>query len=251
FQGRVDPNLWAIVQRLTGGDPLNWILGRIRIPGPGGQTIIPSLPELQKRAQQTLDLIQNDAHEEIRKVIALAKSKFPIDGFLNSLSDVDSIPKLQALAEDKLGGFIERLIGKGIGQLSKSELGQVITRLNKILNAAQDFENKVYARFKEAAKQSFSFKLQANYSRASERDALIDVMINLATDEGKALMRAAGHGDFQNILAAFRPELVRINSGLLTHKVTKQSNFSVNVVGWHRGWHYQGMDRVIVNAEQQ
>ena len=251
FKGRVDPQLWAIVERLTGGDPLNWILGRIKIPGPGGTPIVPSLPELQKRAQQTLDLIQSDAHDEIRKVIALAKSKFPLDGFLNKLSTVDSIPKLKALSEDKLGGFIERLIGKGIGQLSNSELGQTITRLHKILDASRDFENKVYAKFKEAAKQSFSFKLHAEYSRASQRDALIDVMINLASDEGKALMRAAGHGDFQDILAGFRPGLVKINSGLLTHKVTKQSAFSVNVVGWHGGWHYQGMDRVIIDAEQQ
>ena len=252
FKGKVDPELWAIVQRLTGGDPLNWILGRIEIPGPSGKPItVPSLPELQKRVQQTLDLIQGDAHDEIRKVIALAKSKFPLDGFLNSLSTVDSIPKLKALAEDKLGGFIERLIGKGIGQLSNSDLGQTITRLHKILDAAKNFEDNVYAKFKEAAKQSFSFKLHSEYSRASEREALIDVMINLTSDQGKALMRAAGHGDFQDILAGFRPELVQINSGVLTHKVTKQSAFSVNVVGWHRGWHYQEMDRVIVAAEQQ
>lgn len=252
IKGEVDPELWTIVQQLTGGEPLNWILGKIEVPGPAGKPItVPSLPELQKRAQQTLELIQSDAHDEIRKVITLAKSKFPLDGFLNSLSTIDSIPKLKALAEEKLGGFIERLIGKGIAQLSNSELGQTITRLHQILDSAKKFEDNLYAKFKEAAKQSFSYKLHAEYGRASERDALIDVIINLSTDEGKALMRAAGHGDFHEILSAFRPELVKINSGVLTHTVTKQSAFNVNVVGWHGGWHYQGMDRVIIDTAQQ
>src|SRR5262249_39784776 len=142
-------------------------------------------------------------------------------------------------------------IGQGIAKLSDSKLGQIIQQLPQVLDKAKSFENTVYAKFKEAAKQSFSFQLHAEYSRASERDALIDVLINMASDEGKALMKAAGQGDFAAVLAGYRPELVKINSGVLTHKVTKQSAFNVNVVGWHRGWHYQGMDRVIVAAEQQ
>jgi hypothetical protein len=43
FQGKVDPQLWSIVQRLTGGDPLNWILGRIRIPSRAGSRSSPVL----------------------------------------------------------------------------------------------------------------------------------------------------------------------------------------------------------------
>jgi hypothetical protein len=252
LKGEVDAELWNIVRRLTGGDPLTWILGHITIRDTNGQPIsIPSLPELQKRVQHTLVLIKGDAHEEIRKLIAVAKSKFPLDGFIKQLSTVDSIPKLKAIAEDKAGAFVERLIGKGIDSLSNSEIGHAVTRIHQALEATKTFEDKLYAKFKDAVDQSFSFRLHAEYSRASERDALIDVMINLNTDQGKALMQSAGRGEFQEVLASYRPELVKINQGILTHNVTRQSAFSVNVIGWHSGWHYQGMDRVIVNAEQQ
>jgi hypothetical protein len=43
----------------------------------------------------------------------------------------------------------------------------------------------------------------------------------------------------------------QLNSGVLTHKVTRQSKFSVNITGWHLGWNYQGLDRRITEAEQR
>ena len=252
LKGEVDGELWNIVRQITGGDPLQWILGRIKVKGQDGQPIsIPSLPQLQSIAQKTLDLISNDAHAEIRKVIKLAKTSFPLDQFIQGLSTVDTIPKLKSVSQNKLGGFVQRLIGKGIKALSNSELGQAITTVHQTLEAVKTFEGKLYAKFKEAANQTFSFRAHAEYSRASENDALIDVMINLELPEGKKLMQSAGSGDFQEILAAYRPELVKINQGVLTHSVTRQSAFNVNIIGWHSGWHYQGLDRVIVNAEQQ
>ena len=86
----------------------------------------------------------------IADVIALAKSKFPIDGFLKDLSAVNSLEKLKALSEDKLGGFIERLIGKGIGELTESELGQIVTRLNKILVGQGDYQARHRQDFKSS-----------------------------------------------------------------------------------------------------
>ncbi|MBI3654206.1 MAG: hypothetical protein HY231_24510 [Acidobacteria bacterium] len=252
LKGEMDGELWNIVRQLTDGDPLGWMLGTITRNDANGQpTTIPSLPELKSRAQKTLELMQSAAHDEIRKVIALAKSQFPLDGLLNDLQAVDSIPKLQAIANQKLGAFVERLIGKTLEQMSSSDLGKTVTQLHTILEAAQQFEGKLYDKLKEAAHQSFSFNLHAEYSRASESEALIDVMINLTTDAGKALLRAAGQGDFQNILASYQPDLVKINRGILTHKVTKSSVFAINVMGWHEGWHYQGLDRVILNTAQQ
>lgn len=252
LKGEINNDLWDVVQQLTDGDPLGWILGQIQIPGPNGKPVtVPSLQQLATKVQQTLSLIQNDAHAEIRKVIALAKSSFGLDGFFQQLNQIDSIPKLKALAEQKLGGFVERLLGKAVDKMSNSELGTAVTRIHKVLSSVQNFENNLYAQFKAAANQSLGLAFHAEYDRATAQDALIDMCINVSTDQGKQLVQAAGRGDFQAALAAYQPDLVRLNQGLLTHSVTKATSFSINVIGWHGGWHYQGTDTVIVNAQQQ
>src|SRR5262245_18445322 len=116
--------------------------------------------------------------------------------------------------------------------MSNSELGAVVSRIHKALESAKKYEDNLNGKFKEAMSQSSSFKLLAEYSRASERDALIDIMINLSGEEGQRLMRSVARVTFQETLAVYSPDLVRINQGLLTHKVTKETAFSVNILGW-------------------
>jgi hypothetical protein len=252
LKGEINNDLWDVIQQITDGDPLGWILGQVQLPGSDGQPVtVQSLPQLAARVQQTLELIQSDAHAEIRKVITLAKSGFGLDGFFDQLDQIDSIPKLKGLAEQKLGVFVERLLGKAVDQMSNNELGAAVTRIHQVLTSAQNFEDNLYAKFKAAANQSLSLAIHTEYDRATQQDALIDMFINLSTDFGKSLVRAAGRGDFQAALAAYQPGVVRLNHGLLTHSITKSSSFSINVVGWHGGWHYQGMDSVVVKTSQQ
>jgi hypothetical protein len=250
--GESEGELWNVLRQLTGGDPLGWILGQTQIKDANGNAItVPSLARLKTGVQNALDLIQKGAHEEIRKVIGLAKSSFGLDGFIQELSKVDSISKLKALADQKLGAFVERLIGKAIDQIKNTESGQVLDEIHKTLAKISDFEQSVYSKFEDAVHQSFLFQLHAEYNRASENDALIDLEINLDSDTGKKLMQAASCGNFQDALASYRPDLVQLNAGILTHTVTQDTSFTVNVLKWHGGWHYQGLDRVIVNTEQQ
>lgn len=259
LKGEIDGELWQILRQLTNGDPLGWILGQVNPKDSNGNPInIPNLEELKNRVRKVLDLIKSDAHEEIRKFIKLAKEKFPLDNFITQLSAVDSIPELKALANTKLGDFIERLVGRAIEQMSSnSDLNEVVGRIQKSIAAIGEFENKIYKKFQEALTQNFKATLNANYTRTSERDALIDVMIRIQDNvgnpisQGQALMHAAGSGDFQAVLAAYQPELVKIKGGTLTHQVRKESSFNITIAGWHSRWHYQGFDRVITNAEQQ
>ncbi|MFN7947421.1 MAG: hypothetical protein U0Z53_18875 [Blastocatellia bacterium] len=252
LQGEVDEHLWRIVQQLTGGDPLGWILGKIKVRDKNGNVVtIPTLPKLKELATQTLDLLREDGHIAIRGLIKLAKSEFPLDGFLQKLAQVDTVPELKAIASQRLGAFVERLTGQAVNALSNSELSATITRVHRLLDAVANFEEKLYGKLKEAAEHSASFQLHAEYTRADHRDALVDLMLNLQTERGRELMRAAGHGDFQDALSVYDAGVVRLNHGLLTHRISKQSSFNINVIGWHSGWHYQGMDLVLVQTEQQ
>ena len=246
LKGQIDSTLWQVVNQLTDGDPLSWFLGRIEIDG----QILNSLDEIKSRADKVLDLIQNQAHAEIRRLIALAKSKFPLDGFIKELGHIDWM-KLQTLSEHRLTGFVERLVGQSIKGLSNTQLGKVVTKFHGILDGIDNFKNTLYKKIKQTLDQSFSFQLHAEYSRASENDALLDFELNLNTTNGQGLMAKAGQGDFADVLAAYSTGDVKLNSGVLSHKVTRQSKFSVNVTGWHLGWNYQGLDRLVTEAEQR
>lgn len=259
LSGEINSGLWEILQQLTDGDPLSWILGQIQNKDSNGLPVdVPSLTELKRRVQHVKQLIETEAHAEIREVIKLAKEKFPLDSFINQLAQVDTIPELKALANTKAGDFVTRLIGRSIDQISANQaLNDAVKRLRKSLDAINNFEDKLFEKFKESLTQSFKFNAHAQYSRTDDREALIDVKIKVRDESGNpspkglALMRAAGSGDFVQVLAQYQPGVVQIVGGTLSHVVRKESSFSVNIEGWHSRWHYQGFDRVIIDAEQQ
>src|SRR4029077_9261207 len=68
---------------------------------------------------------------------------------------------------------------------------------------------------------------------------------------GQRYMQAAGRGDFQEVLANFQPEVVRLRKGVLSHTVSSGTTLQFNVAGWHHKFSYQSMHRVIVDTEQQ
>jgi hypothetical protein len=246
LKGQVDPVVWDVVNQLTDGDPLSWLLGKVEV---GGETLN-SLDELKERADKVIQLIRDKAHEEIRELIKLAKSQFPLDKFIQELDGLDWV-KLKGLADKRLVGFVERLIGVSVEKLSNSDLGKVVSRLHEVFVAIDRFKETFYDKVRQALTQSFSFKLHAAYSRATENQALMDFEIDLTTARGKELMKRAGQGDFADVLAAYDSGVVVLNEGLLTHKVTRENALSVNIVGWHLGWHYQALDRIITEAEQR
>src|SRR5207245_7226559 len=93
--------------------------------------------------------------------------------------------------------------------------------------------------------------LHTEYRRASDEEALIDLAINTTTGEGKELLHAAALGDFRKALAQYNPDVVRLRQGRLSHNLVKENTLSVNVIGWHSGWHYQGLERLILHTDQQ
>jgi hypothetical protein len=251
LKGEIDPVLWNTVRQLTDGDPLGWILGFI--PG----TNKPSLDEFLKRVNDTLALVQNDAHDEIRKVITLAKSQFGLDHFFSILDSVDTPDKLKTTLSDEAKHFVERMLNRGIDSLNSKDLKNAFTIVQTIVKAKDAFWAKFDNALKEAARQTFSLGIEAAYASADERTALIDLDIRLVDDNnqpipaGQRFMALAGRGDFQDVLANYQPDLVRLRKGALTHNLSTSRGIKINIAGWHQNFHYEEMYRVIINAEQQ
>ena len=235
LRGEIDPIVWKLVTELTDGDPLGWMLEK-------------NVSALQHMAAGLLDVAGNAARKELRDMIALATHQFTLDRLFTQLATIDTVPELKAQAGQRLGGLIQRLLGDDIKRIQDTAL---IARLRATLDKIQTFKEQAYEKLIEAAKQTCSFNLHAEYSRAAEADALVDILIDASTPEGLALLHAASLGDFQQALACYRPDLVRLNHGRLTHTLVKQRALSVNVVGWHAGWRYQGLEKLILHTDQQ
>ncbi|MBL8222441.1 MAG: hypothetical protein JNL62_24600, partial [Bryobacterales bacterium] len=251
LQGEINPTLWNVVRQLTGGDPLSWALGRI--PG----TPIPSLPELQKRINDTTALIRDTAHQEIRDLLKLAKEQFHLDPLFNQLATISSPAALKSLVNTRLGGFVERLVGDALGELNGTDLKRAFEVVKAVSTARAKFFDTFDKVLQEAASQTFALNLHAAYNSSDEKTAMIDCELRLQNPDGTdnptglRFMEAAGRGDFQEILANFQPSVVRLREGLLTHRVASGTTLKFNVAGWHRSFSYEAMHRVIVNTEQQ
>ncbi|MDE3154380.1 MAG: hypothetical protein KGN76_04720 [Acidobacteriota bacterium] len=238
LRGDVDPTLWGLVNELTDGDPLGWIAEK-------------AVGALQKRAQAVLDLGRAAATNELKAFITYAKGEFGLDTLVEGLRAIDTPAKLQAALKKRSGAFLERLLGPEIKTISQTQFGAVVTTLHDVLARIETFEQQAYDALTQALAQSLSFDLHLGYSRASDREALVDVAINTSTPEGQALLHAAALGDFTQALAAYRPDLVRLYAGTLTTNLVKTRTIGVNVVGWHDGWHYQSVEKVLLHGEQQ
>jgi hypothetical protein len=241
----LDPKLWTILAQLTGGDPLGFLLKRVTVGG----IKLDSLPELKKRAAAALDLIRKPAHAEIRRAIGIAKQQFGADKLFGELAKIDTPDELQALASDKVGLFVSRLVGRTLD--SSGNVKEAFKEVQAVLAKIDAFPEKLFKTFKEAASSSLKVALHTEYTRASENDALIDVNINLAHPRGPDLLALAGKGDFEQIIGTSDTQLVRLQEGILTHRTRRESAFRVNIVGWHLNYRYEGFDRVITETEQR
>jgi len=241
----LSPELWTILAQLTDGDPLAFLLKQVAVAGKP----IDSVSELKKRAASTLSLIRDDGHAEIRRVIGLAKGQFGVDKLFSMLATISTPDELKALANEKAGLFVTRLVGRTLD--SATNVKQAFDEVQAVLQKIDSFGEKLFKAFKEATNNSYKVALHAEYSRASETDALVDVAINMGHPRGAALMAQAGRGDFEEILSLGDTDVVRLREGVFTHKTRRESAFKVNIIGWHLNYQYEGFDRVITETEQR
>jgi len=241
----LSPQLWNMFSQLTDGDPLAFLLQQVTIRGKK----IDALVELKGRAATVKDLMSAVAHEEIRRAIELGKKSFGIDKLFGELATIDTVDELKTVANDKIGQFVTRLVGRTLD--SSTNLKEAFKEVQAVLEKIDGFKEKLFAAFKEAMNSSYRVSLHASYTRASEADALIDVLINLNEPSGAGLLAQAGKGDFENILATLDGNLVRLREGVFTHKVSRESAFKVHIAGWHLNYSYEGFDRVITETEQR
>jgi hypothetical protein len=238
FEGEVDPVVWNVFQQLTGGDPLTAILQD-------------SVTAVQKKVDDTLALVKDDAHAEIRNFIAVAKSQLGLDPLIDQIAKFDSVDKLKAQASDEVQHFVQRLTGQVFDKIPTKQLQPVFDMAKKISDGTAAFWKYFDDALAAASSQSYSLDLNAAWDRSDETTALIDVEINLNDSRGRAFLKSAGAGDFTDILANYNPQLVRLNKGNLTHNLQSSQGVKINIVGWHLDYQYENSFKVLTQADQQ
>lgn len=245
LRSQLDPEQWTMLAQLTDGDPLAFLLDQVMIEGRTRN----SFELLNERADAALALLREQRHEDLRRLVATAKQQFGLDSFFRVLGTIDTPDELRSVANERIGLFVRRLVGRPLD--SNTNVKEAFKEIRAVLQNIDAFSTKVFTAFKEATNRSYRTALYAEYSRATESDALIAVSINMSTPRGVALLRQAGRGDFEEALTTRDAEVVRLDEGVFTHRTTRRSPFNVNIVGWHRDYQYEGFDRVITETEQR
>lgn len=188
--------------------------------------------EFQKWFGLASDFLNGDPSKEIRDLISVLKQDFPLDSLLNQLAQFDTPEKLQALADTKLQGLVERIVGKTFEEIQKTEVSKIFEQVNQTITKIENFKRAWYQKLTEVFQKTYTFDLVAAYTRADQDTALIDIQVNLAAAAGPAIAREATAGDFTRALRTYDPAVVKIANGLLTHNLTKTGLINVNLFGW-------------------
>ena len=239
LKGSVSGLDWELVDQLTDGDPLGFVVNK-------------SVALLQRRALDLLQLVHGIGGDEIPAFIDVIKSEVGIDPLLQKLGTIDSVDKLAAQADTALGAFINRLMGVTLGAIQKNaDLVDLFNRIHAVTSKTVEFETNLYQEFQSVLTNTYALNLHASYARASSDDVLLDVSFDLDSADGSTLYQKAIAGDLGEALAAYRSPAIRVNHGELTHSASRTSTLDVNVLGWHDGWHYHGVEQLLAQSRQQ
>ena len=227
-----DAKTWELIKKLSGEKFYNLLLEE------------KEFQNLLTFVQKIKDFLNEDVSAEIRKFIADLKEEFPLNDLFEELKKYDTPEELKNLADEKLQGLVEKLLGKAFNSLGNFK--KASEEVNAALKNITAFKEKWYEKITESAKRSVKFNLNYAYAKAVETDALIDVEINLANPGAKTLVDAAACGDFTEILDRYDSSLVRINPNtVLTKNIGKASHLQINVLGWG----YERLVELLQNVE--
>lgn len=234
-----DSEAWKIISTLVGGNMAQLTQDNA------------TFAEITTVAQKTLDFLNGGWQTRLRDLIDELKSQFHLDQIFGTLDKYDSKDKLLSLADTKLQGVVEKLLGQAWDQITSAGGAQAAKDLRKTLNAIDAFKSDWYTKITSALNQSFGLSLNYAYTTTTSDDCLIDVEIDVSTARGQNLFNAAVHGQFSTVFDNSNLSLLRINRGVLTHQLTKSSHLQINVFNWESKRIVDALSQTVNSIEVQ
>ena len=214
-----DAEAWKVINRLVGGNLFKVMHDN------------EAFAEVTTTATRALGFLNGDFPEILDLVTELKKS-FGLDKIFGELRNFASKEKLLSLADEKLQGVVEKLLGVVWAEIDKTKVPELAKKLKTALDQAENFKNIWYTRLVDGANQSFEIQANWAYKRATHNDALIDVEVDLSSAEGRKVFQAAVHGKFAEVFRQENFPLLVVNKGVLSHGLTKTTQTSISAFGW-------------------
>ena len=192
------------------------------------------------KLKEKIKTIKKSNLDALKEFIDKKKASLNLDSLFKDIELLDP-DKLKDNTNKYLIELVHRITGDKI-----KDLDDKLNEAKKIVFKVKDFSDSLYKKFKEALNSSYELSLAYNYRHSDEKDALIDVEINLSTNNGTELMQQALVGDFSSIFKIATDSQVLIHKGLLTHKIKRSSQLNISIFGWD----YNCTSKLITNTEE-
>ncbi|MEO8592664.1 MAG: hypothetical protein ABI759_05045 [Candidatus Solibacter sp.] len=174
----------------------------------------------------------SEADAQIKKWIDMLESQVPFDSLLKRLDGLDAAG-LKALADERLQGIVEKLLGKAWSALNASDFKKAADLVHQNFNKIDQFKNEAYKKaVDKVTRQSFEMDLHLAYSRARKNEKLLEVEVNLAQPDGPALARSAAAGDYEHLLKIYNTAVVKVIKGAFSTELRNSMNVKFNVLGF-------------------
>jgi hypothetical protein len=227
-----DRETWDVIQRLSGDRIHDLLLRRA------------DFGEFLALARRLKYFVSDAAAGPVRALVGQLKQSLRLDELLRQLEKYNTPDKLKGLADDRLQGLVEKLAGKAFDRLG--DFRDASKRVNEALKNVSRFKEKWYEHVTAAVHQSVELKVNYAYTRATSDEALFDVEIDLAVDDGRALAGAAASGNFSGVMDAQERGIARLNPGaVFTRELKDAASLQINVFGWG----YERISELLQNVE--
>lgn len=202
--------------------------------------------ELSAEIETKLAKLLEDEGLKLLEFIGVSRAVSRLDELVAELRTFDTAEELKSRAERHILDLAHRLTDRAFDALSGKNLQEAFGELQQVLLQIDALKTTVYDRFRESLNQSYKFGLSRRYSRATEKEALIDVEINLNSEKGRSFLTQALHRDFTSVLNAASLADVRLRTGVLTHRKQVENQLTVTLFGWE----YSRFHEFALNAKE-
>ena len=140
-----------MLSQLTDGDPLGFLLGTGHSEGRGGGQPAGAARRARRPA---LELIRNDGAPGNPRRHRRGEESFRVDALFREAAKIDTVDELKALATDKVGFFVSRLVGRTLD--SSTNLKAAFDELKRCSTKIDAFTADLFKAFKEATNSSYA-----------------------------------------------------------------------------------------------
>ncbi len=194
------------------------------------------------KLKEKVDQLKDANLDRLKEFIDAQKKALNLQQMLDQLASL-SPENLKSEVNKHLKELFNRLTDEIIDELSTSQIAELQKEINTLISKLEQFTKDLYDQFEQALNGSYELSIAYQYRHTKQDEALLEVEINLDAKastnaagvplpSGAALAKQAVRGDFTEVLKFASPDRVLIRKGILTHKVTRAKELSINLFGW-------------------